>query len=184
MDPVVLDLVAWMKEQGYAAGTVGPVACTAARLSCWLARQSLCVQDLVGAVLSRFAASQARGPHRRPSSARRVVTARKFFVATSLLAPPSPPPPLNPAKPQRPSVWTEIFNYYTHEHRHCRIGLHTPASVHYGTATEVRAQRQVTLDGAYAAHPERFSYRRPAPPKLPNAAWINAPSKEALRQSA
>jgi putative transposase len=64
------------------------------------------------------------------------------------------------------------------------IGLHTPASVHYGTATEVRAQRQVTLDAAYATHPDRFGRRRPAPPKLPTAAWINQPSQEALIQSA
>ena len=32
-----------------------------------------------------------------------------------------------------------FFAYYNHEHRHSGIGLHTPASVHYGTAVEVRA---------------------------------------------
>ena len=78
----------------------------------------------------------------------------------------------------------QFFAYYNHEHRHCGIGLHTPASVHFGTATEVRAQRQATLDAAYAAHPDRFGHRRPAPPKLPTAAWINQPSREALIQSA
>ena len=77
-----------------------------------------------------------------------------------------------------------FFGYYNHEHRHAGIGLHTPASVHYGTATQVRAQRQTTLDAAYAAHPDRFGHRRPAPPKLPTAAWINQPSQEALIQSA
>ena len=56
--------------------------------------------------------------------------------------------------------------------------------MHFGTASEVRAQRQVTLDAAYAAHPDRFGHRRPAPPKLPTAAWINQPSQEALIQSA
>ena len=76
-----------------------------------------------------------------------------------------------------------FFGYYNHEHRHSGIGLHTPASVHYGTAAEVRAQRQQTLDGAYATHPERFGHRRPAPPKLPTVAWINQPSQEALIQS-
>ncbi len=54
-----------------------------------------------------------------------------------------------------------FFGYYNHEHRHSGIGLHTPASVHYGTADEIRAQRQHTLDAAYAAHPERFGNRRP-----------------------
>ena len=34
-----------------------------------------------------------------------------------------------------------FYNYYNHEHRHSGVGLHTPASVHYGTATEIRAQR-------------------------------------------
>ena len=73
---------------------------------------------------------------------------------------------------------------YNHEHRHSGIGLHTPASVHYGTVGQVRAQRQATLDAAYAAHPERFGNRRPEPPRLPQAAWINQPSQEALIQTA
>ena len=71
-----------------------------------------------------------------------------------------------------------FFAYYNHEHRHSGIGYHTPASVHYGTATEVRAQRQVTLDAAYAANPARFRHRRPAAPKLPTVAWINEPSED------
>ena len=51
-----------------------------------------------------------------------------------------------------------------------------PASVHYGTATEIRAQRAETLDAAYAANPRRFCGRRPTPPKLPTVAWINNPT--------
>ncbi len=72
----------------------------------------------------------------------------------------------------------QFFSYYNHEHRHSGIGLHTPASVHYGTAKEVRAKRAVTLDGAYAANPARFRHRRPTPPRLPTAAWINRPTIE------
>ena len=72
-----------------------------------------------------------------------------------------------------------FFSYYNHEHRHSGIGLHTPASVHYGTATEIRAQRAATLDAAYTANPDRFRGRRPTPPKLPTVAWINDPSREA-----
>jgi putative transposase len=75
-----------------------------------------------------------------------------------------------------------FFTYYNHEHRHSGIALHTPASVHFGTAGEIRAQRAVTLDAAYAAHPDRFR-RPPVPPKLPDAAWINQPSREALIQN-
>ncbi|WP_363322002.1 IS3 family transposase [uncultured Serinicoccus sp.] len=78
----------------------------------------------------------------------------------------------------------QFFSYYNHEHRHSGIGLHTPASVHYGTVGQIRAQRQATLDAAYAAHPERFGHRRPQAPRLPQTAWINQPSQEALIQTA
>ena len=74
-------------------------------------------------------------------------------------------------------TWMEGFTaYYNHEHRHSGIGYHTPASVHYGTATTVRDQRQTTLDRAFNAHPERFA-RRPAAPALPVKAAINDPAK-------
>jgi putative transposase len=72
----------------------------------------------------------------------------------------------------------QFFAYYNHDHRHSGIGYHTPASVHYGTATEVRAQRQVTLDAAYTANPSRFRHRRPQPPTLPTVAWINEPTDD------
>ena len=68
-----------------------------------------------------------------------------------------------------------FFGFYNHEHRHSGIGYHTPASVHFGTAEEVRAQRAETLGSAYAANPARFRHRRPQPPKLPTVAWINEP---------
>ena len=73
-----------------------------------------------------------------------------------------------------------FFEHYNHIHRHAGIGLHTPASVHYGTATEIRAHRGATLDAAYAANPARFNHRRPVPPELPAAAWINDPNRDAL----
>lgn len=75
-----------------------------------------------------------------------------------------------------------FFGTYNHEHRHSALGWHTPASVHFGTAPEIRAQRAVTLDIAYGAHPERFS-RPPVPPKLPTVAWINEPEKEVIRSA-
>jgi putative transposase len=76
----------------------------------------------------------------------------------------------------------EFFNYYNHDHRHSGIGLHTPASMHHGTAVEIRTQRAQTLTAAYHANPHRFS-RPPQPPKLPTVAWINQPSQEAVIQS-
>jgi putative transposase len=74
----------------------------------------------------------------------------------------------------------EFFGYYNHEHRHSGIGLHTPASVHYGTATEIRAARAQTLTAAYQVNPARFRHRRPSPPALPEVAWINQPINETL----
>ena len=77
----------------------------------------------------------------------------------------------------------EFFDHYNHTHRHSGIGLHTPASVHYGTATEIRAQRAVTLNAANTSNPTRFRHRRPEPPKLPTVAWINEPQRDALIHS-
>jgi putative transposase len=51
----------------------------------------------------------------------------------------------------------EFFAAYNHEHRHSGIGWHTPASVHYGTAEQIRQHRQATLDTAYTQHPDRFN---------------------------
>ncbi|WP_433709485.1 transposase [Nocardia sp. CA-084685] len=70
-----------------------------------------------------------------------------------------------------------FFTYYNNHHRHSGIGLHTPATVHDGTAHQIRAERATVLSAAYAANPGRFR-RPPTPPKLPSAAWINEPAKE------
>ncbi len=75
---------------------------------------------------------------------------------------------------------TAFFDHYNHVHRHSGIGLHTPASVHYGTADEVQANRAATLTAAYTANPARFRHQPPTPPKLPTVAWINEPNQEAL----
>jgi len=73
-------------------------------------------------------------------------------------------------------TYCEAFSScYNHDHRHSGIGYHTPASVHYGTAEEVRAQRSETLGAVYAANPARFRHRVPEPPVLPTIAWINEP---------
>jgi putative transposase len=68
-----------------------------------------------------------------------------------------------------------FFHWYNHEHRHSGIGLMTPAAVHHGQATKLHAARARVLETAYAATPERFVRRAPAPPELPTAAWINKP---------
>jgi len=71
-----------------------------------------------------------------------------------------------------------FFRWYNTEHRHSGIGLMAPAIVHAGLAPEVQAARAITLGEAYTAHPERFVRRRPAPPELPGAVWINPPSSK------
>src|ERR1019366_8267145 len=68
-----------------------------------------------------------------------------------------------------------FFRWYNEDHRHSGLGLHTPASVHYGRASAIREQRAVVLSAAYAAHPERFVRIIPQPPLLPTSVWINPP---------
>ena len=70
-------------------------------------------------------------------------------------------------------------HWYNHEHRHSRIGLHTPASEHYGNAHDIRAARQTTLDAAWLAHPERFN-RRPTPPRFPERVTTNDPANRTI----
>ena len=70
-----------------------------------------------------------------------------------------------------------FFGWHNLEHRHSGIGFHTPASVYYGTADEIRAQRTAVLDAAFHAHPERFVHGRPTPPPLPDIVYINPPQE-------
>lgn len=71
-----------------------------------------------------------------------------------------------------------FFPWYNCEHRHTGIGLLTPEMVHYGKANAVIGQRRIVLASAFEAHPERFVGGLPAPPPLPEAAWINKPRSE------
>jgi len=90
-------------------------------------------------------------------------------------------------QPQFPDRFTSLeaarrfcrifFAWYNAEHHHGGLGLLTPEAVHYGRAEETIAARQVALDAAYAAHPERFVRRAPTPPALPQAVWINPPAE-------
>lgn len=69
----------------------------------------------------------------------------------------------------------EFFPWYCYEHRHSAIAYHTPADVYYKRVESVDAYRQLTLNAAYDAHPERFVRKPPVTPALPEAAWINKP---------
>ena len=81
------------------------------------------------------------------------------------------------------SFCQRFFGWYNVEHRHSSIGLLTPADVHYGHAEQITLARAQVLDGAYAAHPERFVGKPPQPPQLPGAVWINKPSTHRRRLS-
>ena len=69
----------------------------------------------------------------------------------------------------------EFFAWYNGQHCHSGIALLTPAMVHFGQAPAVLAQRQLVLDAAYLAHPERFVRKSPAVNPLPEKVWINKP---------
>jgi putative transposase len=75
----------------------------------------------------------------------------------------------------------QFFQWYNEEHHHSGLGLLTPAVVHSGQAPAVLAARQVVLDAAYQAHPDRFVRRPPKPLPLPAEVWINKPAKTDLK---
>ena len=88
-------------------------------------------------------------------------------------------------QPEFPATFANIFEarsfcrtfigWYNNEHRHSGIALLTPSDVHHGRADERIAARQIVLDAAYAAHPERFVRGRPKPLQLALASYINRP---------
>ena len=80
----------------------------------------------------------------------------------------------------------ELFaNWYNHEHRHSGIGLHTPADVHFGLATDKAADRRTVLADARARHPHRFSTTNTVPKilHLPDTAWINQPADSTTQET-
>ena len=75
-----------------------------------------------------------------------------------------------------------FFSWYNTEHHHSGIGLLTPEAVHYGLAEETQKARGKVLSAAYEAHPERFVKKRPVPPSIPVAVWINKPKVEPVSE--
>jgi putative transposase len=76
-----------------------------------------------------------------------------------------------------------FFEWYNNEHRHSGIALMTPSTVHYGLAADCDLVRTAVLSNAYREHPERFVKGQPKPPELPEAAWINPPTKESKKEA-
>jgi putative transposase len=76
-------------------------------------------------------------------------------------------------------TWSQaFFPWYNFEHHHSGIGLMTPAAVHFGQAAQLLKNRQMVLEQAYTARPQRFVNGVPKPPALPTAVWINPPKVE------
>lgn len=71
----------------------------------------------------------------------------------------------------------EFFAWYNTAHHHSRLALLTPYDVHHGRVDERIAQRAAVLDAAYAAKPQRFVHRPPAPRRPPQIVWINPPKE-------
>ena len=69
----------------------------------------------------------------------------------------------------------QFFKWYNEDHRHSGIAMLAPAVVHFGEAQTALAHRQVVLDAAYRAHPDRFVRQSPRPLPLPSEVWINKP---------
>lgn len=73
-------------------------------------------------------------------------------------------------------TWVRSFvSWYNEVHYHSGIGYLRPADLHHGNHTTIVDRRQITLNAAAAAHPERFS-QPPRPPRIPTKAWINKPT--------
>lgn len=73
-----------------------------------------------------------------------------------------------------------FFNWYNNEHKHSGIALVTPAQVHYQEAQTILQQRAQVLADAFEQNPARFKGKLPTPLALPEAVWINPPTKKTL----
>jgi transposase InsO family protein len=88
------------------------------------------------------------------------------------------------ASPVHARAWCqEFFDWYNDHHQHSGLALFTPADVYYGRVDEVAAIRQLALDEAYAAHPERFPNGRPVVRRPPASVAINPLSIDPLQSA-
>ena len=71
----------------------------------------------------------------------------------------------------------DFFRWYDDEHHHSGLAMLTPADVHHGLVEQRVAQRQLVLDAAFAAHPERFPHGRPVSRRPAREVWINKPTE-------
>lgn len=84
------------------------------------------------------------------------------------------------SQPEARRFCRPFFHWYNYEHYHSGIGFLTPASLHYGQAAALLDQRNIVLQAAYEAHPERFVNGPPTAPEPPSAVWINPPKEASI----
>jgi putative transposase len=72
---------------------------------------------------------------------------------------------------------SDLIDWYNHEHHHSGLAMLTPADVHFGRVEQRVAERQVVLDAAFHAHPERFPHGRPIVQRPSREVWINKPAQ-------
>lgn len=77
-----------------------------------------------------------------------------------------------------------FFAWYNTQHHHVGLALLTPHDVHHGLAPARLLERKRVLDAAFAAHPERFVNRPPAPREPPSTVWINPPKSAPVSEQA
>ncbi len=80
--------------------------------------------------------------------------------------------------------FTEFFEWHANRHRHSGLALFTPADVFFGRVAGLAETRQLALDAAYAAHPERFVRGRPVVRLPPAKVTINPIDPDAPNQTA
>jgi transposase InsO family protein len=78
----------------------------------------------------------------------------------------------------------EFFSWYNDLHQHSGLALFTPADVFYGRVEDIAARRQLALNAAYAAHPERFPNGPPLVRRPPASVAINPLSVDAAASEA
>ena len=78
------------------------------------------------------------------------------------------------ASPAHGRAWCqEFFVWYNDDHQHSSLALFTPEDVFYGRVDDIATRRQVALDAAYSAHPERFPNGAPVARRPPTSVAIN-----------
>jgi putative transposase len=74
----------------------------------------------------------------------------------------------------------DFFGWHNDDHHHSSLALFTPADVFFGRVAVVAEARQLALDLAYSAHPERFTRGAPRVALPPAAVHINPLTADAL----